>query len=464
MEIKTELWEHQKDALDFAKDKKSVIFAHEVGTGKSLTGMAWAAQKGAKKVLVVCPSKIIDVWKHQMSVHTENADITPLSKGSVSVRAGLIIADAPVVSKRTSVMVMNYEITYRTDILYALYAWKPNVVIFDEAHRLKGYNSKTTKAMTKLVKELDIPAALLTGTPMHNKPTDIFALARICNPELYHYTDDTGRTVRAGTAWTRFRERYEKLVSLGQRGIYKTIGYQNQDEMMEKFSTIAHHVRSEDVLELPEYHVFSTPVNLKPSTLKAYKDFEKDFVLKTQDGTIVADNVLVHLLRLRELASGVMSYTDAERTVSDYSKVQVVQEMVRDLPDKEPFVVFAWFTASIEALQTAFEKTGRTVGVISGARSEYTKFFNGELDGIIVQLASGSEGIDLTRARYVYYYELPQSLGMWEQSLGRVYRSGQKRKVVYNVLQSVGTVDSLMYRTLVSKGNIVDALMNELVT
>lgn len=81
---------------------------------------------------------------------------------------------------------------------------------------------------------------------------------------------------------------------------------------------------------------------------------------------------------------------------------------------------------------------------------------------LAVQIASGAEGIDLTRARYAVYLSTGFNLGSYLQSEKRVHRPGQTRPVTYYHLVAKDTIDEKVYHALRERRNAVDAILADI--
>ena len=77
---------------------------------------------------------------------------------------------------------------------------------------------------------------------------------------------------------------------------------------------------------------------------------------------------------------------------------------------------------------------------------------------IAVQIQAGSEGVDMTKANHAVYFSMPHSLAMYEQSKARLYRPGQTRPVSFLHLIAENTIDESLYRSLVRKKDIIEAI------
>jgi SNF2 family DNA or RNA helicase len=289
----------------------------------------------------------------------------------------------------------------------------------------------------------------LTGSPMPHSPLDAYAQYRFLDPTIF------------GTSFTRFRSRY--AIMGGFQG-HEIKGYQHEDELNEKFYSIAYRVGRE-AIELPEaIHETRTCV-LEPSALKIYKELEHDcFTALREDTTITPANALTKLLRLQQVTSGVVKDDDGVLQEVSKAKGELLADIMEDLPTHEPVVVFARFQADLDTIRRVCEEQGRKYGELSGrARDGLTSdsTMSPDIDVIGVQIQSGGVGIDLTRAAYCIYLSLGYSLGDYEQSLARCHRPGQTRTTFFYHLITEGTVDEKVYKALDERRDVVESILKE---
>ena len=122
--------------------------------------------------------------------------------------------------------------------------------------------------------------------------------------------------------------------------------------------------------------------------------------------------------------------------------------------------VFCVFRHDIQSIKHAATEAGRKAYELSGKKNELQEWQQSkEGDVLAVQIRSGALGIDFTRAKYCAYYSLGFSLGDYSQSLKRVHRQGQKRRVTYFHFISQNTVDEKVYRALQSKADVVRTIV-----
>jgi SNF2 family DNA or RNA helicase len=207
---------------------------------------------------------------------------------------------------------------------------------------------------------------------------------------------------------------------------------------------------------------------LSPSALRIYKQLEKDLVARLEQGTVTAANGLVKLLRLSQLTGGWLT-PDAdlwnegqqEPQCVDTGKKELLSDVLDDLPQAEPVVVFYRFTQDAESIKEVCREQRRMYHELSGRVNQLQAWQQGG-QVIAVQIATGGLGVDLTRACYCIYYSVGYSLSEYEQSLARVHRPGQSRPVTYLQLIMRDTVDEKVYTALQAKADVVEAVLQEI--
>jgi hypothetical protein len=191
---------------------------------------------------------------------------------------------------------------------------------------------------------------------------------------------------------------------------------------------------------------------------------------------MVAKNSLVKMLRLQQMAAGIAQFDDGLVEIIDTQKSMAVQDFIEDLPPKEFVVVFHKFTPEGDALQHYIEKIEhklpdgtkfqRTVARISGQHDELQLFKEGKRNVAVVQIDSGAEGIDLSRARYAIYTTPGLSLGKYRQSRRRLRRPSEhvtkERKIFFYHVLCNDTIDQKVFQALIEKKTVVDFVLGGL--
>jgi len=96
---------------------------------------------------------------------------------------------------------------------------------------------------------------------------------------------------------------------------------------------------------------------------------------------------------------------------------------------------------------------------VSGKADDYQAWKGGQGQALVIQMDSGSEGVDLTRARIGVYYSVGYSLGTFDQSMARIRRPGQTKICSLYHLMARETVDPMMYRAIRERRNLIESIV-----
>ncbi len=452
--LRTTLWEHQERALEHTKKQPRALLSMDVGTGKSLVAIATLLHKKAKKVVIVCPSSMVEVWPEEFDKHVPGRfRVVALSSGML-VKKRAEKASEAFFSKEPTVVVTNFEAAWREPLASAFLGAFPDALIVDEAQKVKSSGSKTNRFCHHLAKTT--PTVLcLTGTPLHNSPLDAFGIFKVLDPSVF------------GWSFNRFRERYGVLIPGPAPGVPYVVGYKNLSEMADKIRPYAFRVEADDVLDLPEKVFLKRYGTLEASARRIYDSLDREFLAwlgeVEKSGAIAPTNVLTKLLRLQQVANGWVTDEDDEYHHVSLTKETMLSEYLDELPKDEPVVVFTRFKTDVRSVVRAAEKHGREWCEISGRRNDLKDFQKEDGPTVcIVQTQAGGAGISLVRARHAVYYTLPWSFGDRTQTMGRLHRPGQTRPVTYTDLLVKGTIDEHVHAVLQKKGDVVAGVLNRL--
>lgn len=444
---KTQAWQHQRRAFWFCHDKPGAMLGMEMGCGKSKVATDLIIHKGHQKTLILCPKSVVrGVWPGEFDVHAaEPCHVVPLYKGTVAKKTEQLKAEMLKAEKEKLpfVAILNYESAWREPFATASLKIKWDCVVLDESHRVKSPGGKASRYCAKLGK-VTKQRLCLTGTPMAHGPLDLYGQYRFLDPSIY------------GTNYAVFRSRYAIMGGFEDKQV---IGYMNKEELMDKFYSIGFVVKKDDVLDLPEQiHTYRT-FELGPKSRRVYNDLENEFIAGVENGEITVSNALTKLLRLQQITGGYVETDDGDAVELENGKQALLTDILEDLAEDEPIVVFARFTSDLKAIRDVCKKAGRSYGELSGQENKLQEFRDGKFSVLGVQIQAGGVGVNLTRARYNIYYSLGFSLTDYEQSLSRSHRPGQKRNVQYIHLLAEKTVDQKVYRALKNRKNVIEDLL-----
>lgn len=440
---------HQVDAFSHALNRASWYGAIVMGGGKSKVTVDLANEREHKRILVLCPKNVVYVWNREFDVHGLAGAAVEILKGTVqrkAEQAAEALRRCP--PSRPLVIVVNYESAWRDPLASLLLEHHWDLITCDEAHRIKSPSGAAARYVGKLGRESDYRICL-SGTPMPHDPLDIFSQYRFLDPGIY------------GTSYYQFKNHYTKP------GYFpgQIAGWINQEEFHDKLATCMFRV-GEEVLNLPPMTMQTIPVEMQPEEKRVYRQLQDEFVAELNSGEVITTpNALTRLMRLQQITCGWIgnSETDTVTELGD-SKMQALEELVGDLPKREPVVVFCWYRHDLLKVEQLAQRLGKRYGELSGRGRDLTDraCMPDDVDLMGVQMQSGGVGVDLTRAAYVFYYSLGYSWGDYEQSLARAHRTGQDRPVRVYHLTSRHTVNEEVYESLRNKKDCVEPVLASL--
>ena len=434
-----------------------------MGAGKSKMAIEHCRKVstiGNKRTLILCPASVVGVWRGQFHTHgQEEFDVVVLDGRENSAKKAERLHKALFVqtgTQRPIVVVMNYELFWRTEILKIVMSVTWEKMICDEIHRIKSHSSTCSKEAWHVGGRAGSRTGL-TGTPMPNNPGEIFAQYRFLDVRIF------------GKFWTHFRNRYAIMNQYIPQKVDKWI---NLEELHKKVDQIRYYIGPE-VLVLPDKQDIVVEVDMSPKGRKAYDQMKKESIVELrktmEDGSqsdpkaAFASNGAVQFLRLLQLAQGYITDEDGEETDTDTEKRKSLLDLLESAG--EPVCVYAWFRHDLAVIKKCCDLLNLRYGEISGARKDLTEHgkMPESIDVMGVQCKSGSSGIDLTRARIgIVMNSGLLSPGDYDQMMARQYRPGQTRDVIYYHLVSKRTVEEKLIKARQEKREIVEALLSEL--
>ena len=463
----TRPWRHQQAAYQFVLDHfasglHGILLAMGMGTGKTLVAFMVLLGLAARRILIACPLRVVPVWIAQFERHVGipfviaalDEDAGGVAKKRELAEEKMRLAEARGVP---FVAVINYDSAWRDP--FAAWAEKQtwDLVIADEAHRIKTPGGKASLFFKRLRLRSRRRIAL-TGTPMPHGPMDIYALFRFLDTTIF------------GPSFAAFRQNFAVMGGFQRKQI---TGFQKLDELERLMSRATYRIGKE-VLELPPETDVTYRCDLGSEARRVYKDIEEDFVAQVRDGVVTAANAMVKVLRLQQVANGIAKTDDGVDHRIDTAKQKLLADTLEDIGAGEPVVVFCWFHLdldavheSCQALQVGLTDEDRAKGryqtlELSGRRDELKQWQEGAAQVLAVQIQAGGEGVDFTRARYSIFYSVGYSLGKYMQARSRTHRPGQTNPVEHIHLIARNTVDVRIMRALEKRAEVIESILAEI--
>lgn len=453
----TERWQNQEEAYQFTMQRPAAMLAMDMGTGKTRVAIDVVNdRRDVWRVLVVCPKAVINVWPKELAKHTDGVSYSCYTRqpGKIADEAKRLkefITPRGIPGVKRYVII-NYDSVWRRELGETVLKAGFDMVILDESHRAKAAGSKVSRFLALLGKRVKYRLCL-SGTPMANSPLDVYGQYRFLDPSIY------------GTNHSAFMQEYAVMGGPERRFV---VGYKNQRQLNEKFQSIAYQCSMADVsqrLKLPEQLPPTTrEVQLPARDMRTLRELSKEFIAECSTGnTIVVNNVLTRALRMQQIAAGFCQTVEgpgspAEIEDLNTAKADALLDYLEDIDRSERVVVFCQFKHDLDTIHIVAQKCGRPSFELSGRGNGLDWWKRAEGGVLAVQIQAGAEGVDMTCSNHAVYFTLPYSLALYDQSKARLYRPGQTRPVSFVHLIAEGTIDELIYQSLIRKRNLIDAI------
>ncbi|MEG1426180.1 MAG: DEAD/DEAH box helicase [Oscillospiraceae bacterium] len=427
-------------------DTPAVALWLEMGLGK--TAIVLSAVQELKfnrflvnKVLVIAPKKVAEAtWQKEAQKWDSTRDLrfsTVLGSVQQRIRSVNTPADIYVINRDNVCWLVDY---YRND-------WPFDMLVIDEATSFKSQAAKRWKAL-KSIRPHVSRTVELTGTPSPQGLLDLW-------PQVYllDMGDRLGKTVGS------FRERY---FSPDKRNATTIFTYKPKDGAEQAIQSLIGDIcismKAEDYIDLPECISDVIPVVLDYKASKAYRQLEKDALLRVEEDTINAGTAAVLTGKLLQLCDGAIYNERHEFYEIHGCKLDAFVELVEAL-NGEHALVFYNFQHDRTRILDALKPLKLRVRVYQGPSDE-NDWNAGEIDILLAHPASCAYGLNLQDGgRHVIWFGLNWSLELYQQANKRLHRQGQTKPVIIHHLVVQGGMDEDVMAALDSKAGTQDALM-----
>jgi SNF2 family DNA or RNA helicase len=462
------LYRHQKQGIRKLLDLDGCgLNASEVGTGKSRMTIETISHLPdiPRRIIIVAPLEAYGVWRNEIHKWAPGVRILDCTRGSIQRRARKLqkLRLANLARSRIYVIV-GYESYWREPLRAEVLKWEPEVMVYDEVHRVKGRKARQSKFAHSLAtpeNKIHTPAHIigLTGTPAPNGPEDYFSVFKAIDPSVF------------GTRWIDFEQRYIKKG--GYLG-FQIVGYDHLDELEEKIQAHSFRVTKAEALDLPPQVDVPIPVELSPKARTYYDELMKHAIVEIEGiqgrGTAISKIVLTNILRLQQITSGFLKVEEDGGKIIDFAedKQNVLEALLEDvLPEAKRAVVFCRWRHDVDAtLATlrgmqvqSYWMDGRVDRRDREAQLAWFRTFEPAV--LVAQIKVASLSIDLTCAHIGIFLSPDYSLLNFDQARGRLHRHGQTQKVTYYTLAGRNTIDEKIYAVLEKKQNLMKLLLDK---
>jgi superfamily II DNA or RNA helicase len=448
--LKVTLYPYQREGALFAARAGRCLIGDEMGLGKTVQAIAaaelFARHFGVQRVLVVCPTSLKHQWKNEFARFAER---------EVQVIHGLRTARQLQYGMESFCKITNYETLERDADLIA--AWAPELVIADEAQRIKNWNTIAARAL----KRISSPYAIvLTGTPLENRLEELISIIQFVDQH------------RLGPTW-RLLDEHQMRDEVG-----RVVGYRALDRIGQTLAPVMLRRRKAEVLtQLPERVDKRIFVPLTPEQ-RLHHDENGDIVTRIvsrwrKTGYLSdTDQRRLHCalqnMRMACNSTFLLDHeTDHGHKVDEL--VTLLQELFEDPNAKA--VVFSQWLGTHELIQ-------RRLGTGAGQNPWGHVLFSGSVPGeqrgalverfhsdpdcrLFLSTDAGGVGLNLQHAAAVVVnMDMPWNPAVLEQRIGRVHRMGQSRGVQVVNFVGQGSIEEGILSVLAFKKSLFAGVLD----
>lgn len=411
-----------------------------------------------ERLLIVAPTSVVAVWPKELQEYAKFKYTCKTLLGEKKQRIKQIDDLLKFPFKALKVAVINYESTWRPEILEKLKEFDADMVIADESQRIKTYDAAQSKAMHELGDQARYKL-ILSGTPVQTAAIDIWSQYRFLDKTVF------------GDNFFKFRGRYAIMGGYGNK---KIVGYKDLEGLIKKEHSIAFRVTKDEALDLPEQTFETRKIQFNQKEKNLYERIKKDSYAELDGGGhITATTVLTRLLRLQQLAGGFLVQDDAQKPqLVSRAKLDALGDIIEDyvIGSGKKLVIFARFIAEVKAIMElaskVLPKELKQVAIYGDIKKEdrgdIVKQFQEDPKTVLFigQIDTAGTGITLTAADTCVYYSKNFNYATYSQSLSRIHRIGQRNCCTYIDLEIEGTIDELISKALSRKEDMAKTVVD----
>jgi superfamily II DNA or RNA helicase len=450
------LFPYQREGMLHLAFTERALLADEMGLGKTIQAIAACAllrRLGkVRRVLVVTPASLKTEWEEQIRKFT-SLDYQLVFGGKIQRLKAYGSATSSSASEPSVFpffTVVNYE-QMVADTLDVNTHLAPDIVVLDEAQRIKNWSTKTAQAIKRLRSRY---AFVLTGTPIENRIDELHSLMDFLNPSVL------------GPLFRFNRDFYE----LDDRG--RPIGCRNLDVLHQRIKPFMLRRRKAEVeTELPartdrnhfvrlselqkqnygthEQQVLKL-VNIaqrRPLTQQEQDKLQRELAMMRMicDTNYILDPDDRTCPKLAEIEKLLDECADNDAKVIIFSEWERMLELVRDVCD-ERGIGYAWHTGSVPQQRR---------------RKEINAFKEDTKCRVFLSTDAGATGLNLQNASVVINCDLPWNPAKLEQRIARAWRKHQTKPVTVINLISENTLEHRMLETLAMKQTVATSVLDK---
>lgn len=440
----------------------------EMGVGKSFGNLivyhCLRHMKKVKHALIVCKNGGKGVWKDQITQHT-NYTYTCVGNGSKEIEADLMNYYA----NPTDFLIVHYDClssrrppkagknapAVPSVAAQLLVNGHFDMIILDEAHKVKHTTTSRTQALLDITQTVGARYIIpTTGTPVAESPEDAYVILKLIKPQVL-------------PSKSAFMKHFciQRPLKVRNRQIWRTVGYQNLEDLQEIIEWVSFRKRQDEVIGMPEKVFHTTHAQMTAEQSRVYNAIEADVydqIAAIPDNLMNLDIIAVKLIRLRQALSHPYLLGEKGESGKFLECDELLEEILADRHAK--VVLWTEWPATAELLAHRYmERYGTCLihgGVEIPLRDSIIQQYNHEAKPQVMVCTAEAAGdsLNLQRARQAIYIDRPIRLTAYKQSIDRIQRRNAVGSSIITSIVIPNSIDDWMTRQLTTKSDISEAL------
>ena len=442
---KTDLHNYQKYSVDFIINHPAAALLLDCGCGKTVITLTAVNDLmfdrfEIQKVLIIAPLRVarfswgaeIRKWEHLRNLR-------------YSIVVGTEKERRDALQQKADIYIINRE---NLPWLIENSKFDYDMVVVDELSSFKNHQAKRFKAFMKVRPQVKRIVGL-TGTPSSNGLMDLFAEFKLL---------DMGQ--RLGRFIGQYRSAYFQPDKMNGMVVYSYKPLPGAEEKIyEKISDITISMKATDHLQMPELIMSRCEVELSPKERQKYEQLKKDLVLPVGEEEITAANAAALSGKLCQLANGAI-YDDDKKAIQIHDrKIDALEDIIESMNGR-PMLAAYWFKHDYDRIATRLTDLCVPFAKLDTDES-IEKWNRGEIPVALIHPASAGHGLNLqSGGSTLVWFGITWSLELYQQTVARLWRQGQKQTVVVQHIIAKNTIDENIMAALEKKEHTQSALID----
>ena len=461
----------QKEGVKFLLSNKKCILADGMGSGKSVQSIVASICTNVDKILIICPASVKSTWKRELMYYVDEKDITIVNGSNWGETTKFTIINYDILDNFYTVPTENVMEEVVTKDEYnnivtklvtktkkstkkavieecmknsRLFQEKFGCIIVDEVHRMVNNKSIRYQVIDDLFKRTRPPFRfLLTGTPMTNKPMNLYYILKLIDAEV---TDDYRFYVKRYCGGKEMKLRTGKKILIANDAT-------NLDELKEKIKHVYIRRLLSQMSDMVKKNIEVKEYDLNEKQTLRYNELWDEYV-KAQEEKGNNDSEAY-----RQLVEGtiVRQYLAKEMIPNT---IHLAEEII---DNDEKVIISCTYTEEVNELKKYFDKIAVVYdGKMTSKqkdKSEYEFMNNPKIKVFIGQIDSASVGLTLTAATKLIFNSFSFSSHVLKQMEDRIYRLTQTKDVTCYYQVFTDSVSQHVYNTVLKKELMANSII-----